>query len=252
MRSHSDYRAAAELLSAGLGDAAIARRIGVPRSTIGRWRRDGGGLHQRTSVPVDGWVPPDESTYSYALGLYLGDGHIAQRSLRSATLFLSLDRRYPMIVQNASAALALLFPDAMVRQYHRDPQQLVLVRATHPVIPLAFPQHGPGRKHTRPIELAPWQRDLTARHPEALLRGLIHSDGCRSINRFKVALPSGRLAQYEYPRYFFSNLSADIRRIFTDHCELLGIRWTQSNARNISVSHRASVARLDAFVGPKA
>jgi len=51
--------------------------------------------------------------------------------------------------------------------------------------------------------------------------------------------------------YFFSNLSADISEIFCDHCDLLGIRWTQSNHRNISVSHRTSVARLDAFVGPK-
>ena len=58
-------------------------------------------------------------------------------------------------------------------------------------------------------------------------------------------------ATYAYPRYFFSNLSADIRQIFCDHCELLGIRWTQSNPRNISISHRESVALLDTFVGPK-
>ena len=58
-------------------------------------------------------------------------------------------------------------------------------------------------------------------------------------------------AEYEYPRYFFSNLSADIRRIFCEHCELLGIRCTQSNPRNVSISHRKSVALLDEFVGPK-
>jgi hypothetical protein len=106
-----------------------------------------------------------------------------------------------------------------------------------------FPQHGPGRKHKRLIELADWQARITATFPRQLLRGLIHSDGCRTINRFKTKLPSGRVAAYEYPRYFFSNLSEDIRRIFCEHCELLGIRWTQSNPRNISVSHRDSVAR---------
>ena len=37
----------------------------------------------------------------------------------------------------------------------------------------------------------------------------------------------------------------------SSHCEELWIRWTQSNHRNISISHRASVARLDSFVGPK-
>ncbi len=117
--------------------------------------------------------------------------------------------------------------------------------------PLAFPQHGPGRKHHRAIQLEDWQRQITGRHPEALLRGLIHSDGCRTENRFKTELPSGRVAEYSYPRYFFSNLSADIRGIFCEHCDLLGIEWTQSNARNISVSRRRSVAILDSFVGPK-
>ena len=103
----------------------------------------------------------------------------------------------------------------------------------------------------RPIELEPWQCEITNAFPRELLRGLIHSDGCRTINRFKATLPSGRVAAYEYPRYFFSNLSDDIRRIFCEHCELLGIRWTQSNRRNISISHRKSVALMDEFIGPK-
>ena len=114
-----------------------------------------------------------------------------------------------------------------------------------------FPQAGRGRKHTRPIVLADWQREVVDAHPRQFLRGLIHSDGCRTINRFKTKLPSGRVAEYEYPRYFFSNLSADIRGLFCEYCERLGVRWTQSNHRNISVSHRASVAILDGFVGPK-
>ena len=53
------------------------------------------------------------------------------------------------------------------------------------------------------------------------------------------------------PRYFFSNLSTDIRDIFCEHDDLLGLRWTQSNPRNISVAHRKSVALLDEFIGPK-
>jgi hypothetical protein len=43
-----------------------------------------------------------------------------------------------------------------------------------------FPQHGPGRKHERPIVLAGWQQSITRRHPKQLIRGLIDSDGCRS------------------------------------------------------------------------
>ena len=115
-----------------------------------------------------------------------------------------------------------------------------------------FPQHGPGKKHERKIELVSWQREITHRYTREFIRGLIHSDGSRCMNRFAVRLSSGRVGRYAYPRYFFTNYSADIRRIFCEHCELLGIRWTQSNARNISVSHRDSVALLDDFVGPKA
>jgi hypothetical protein len=115
----------------------------------------------------------------------------------------------------------------------------------------AFPQHGPGRKHKRRIKLVPWQREITRAHPRALIRGLIHSDGSRCLNRFQVQLPSGRIGSYAYVRYFFTNYSADIRRIFCEHCDLLGIRWTQSSFKNISIAHRDSVALLDSFVGPK-
>jgi hypothetical protein len=126
-----------------------------------------------------------------------------------------------------------------------------VVSICHPAIGRAFPQHGPGRKHDRPIVLTDWQLQLSHKHPEAFTRGLIHSDGCRVVNQFRTRLPSGRVAKYSYIRYFFSNHSADIRQIFIDHCALLGIRVTQSNHRNLTVSHRDSVAILEAIVGPK-
>ncbi|MDQ6822293.1 MAG: hypothetical protein M3076_18465 [Actinomycetota bacterium] len=64
-------------------------------------------------------------------------------------------------------------------------------------------------------------------------------------------LPSGRTAEYHYVRYFFSNHSDDIRHIFAEHCAFLGIRVTQSSHRNLSISHRHSVAILERIVGPK-
>lgn len=79
---------------------------------------------------------------------------------------------------------------------------------------------------------------------------MIHSDGSRCENRFTVQLKSGP-REYSYPRYFFTNYSDDIRDLFCQSCDQLGIRWSQSNWRNISISHRDSVARLDSFVGPK-
>ena len=37
--------------------------------------------------------------------------------------------------------------------------------------PCFFPQHGPGKKHERTIELVDWQRELLRRHPERRLAG---------------------------------------------------------------------------------
>jgi hypothetical protein len=128
----------------------------------------------------------------------------------------------------------------------------VRVEAGSKLWPELFPQMGPGRKHERLIVLEPWQRGIVERHTWQFVRGLIHSDGCRTMNRFKTRLPSRRVAEYAYPRYFFSNLSAEIRGRFCESCEQLGLRWTQSNHRNISISHRTSVALLDEHVGPKA
>jgi hypothetical protein len=95
----------------------------------------------------------------------------------------------------------------------------------------------------RPIELVEWQRDLVGLWPKALLRGLIHSDGCRFIN-------TGR-AGWRHPRYSFSNVSDDIRRIFCHACDLLDLHWTEA-PRTIYVSRKVDVARMDEFIGPKA
>jgi hypothetical protein len=147
--------------------------------------------------------------------------------------------------------MRVTFPGRPATRYPSSQGASDVVAICHPGIGRAFPQHGPGRKHLRAIELTDWQREITHAYPGALIRGLIHSDGCRVINRFKTKLPSGRVAEYSYIRYFFSNLSADIRDIFTEHCELLGIRVTQSNHRNLTVSHRHSVTILEELVGPK-
>jgi hypothetical protein len=191
------------------------------------------------------------AAYAYLLGVYLGDGYIVRVSRRSAWMAITLDARFPGIVAETAASVHAVFPTIHATVRPRRNPSAVIVQCSHRDLPFAFPQHGPGRKHERPIVLAGWQQTITGRHPRQLIRGLIHSDGCRTVNRFSTVLPSGRAAEYEYPRYFFSNLSGDIRAIFCRHCDLLGIRWTQSNPRNISVAHRDSVALLDSFVGPK-
>ena len=56
---------------------------------------------------------------------------------------------------------------------------------------------------------------------------------------------------YRYPRYQFSNRSSDIKRLFCEHLDIVGVKWSVMNQWDISVARRESVARLDEFIGPK-
>ena len=194
--------------------------------------------------------PADAFSYAYLLGIYLGDGHLAGNG-RSWQLVVSLDAAHDGIIEECWGAMLLTLPSRTPRLRVHPSDRCVRVASMAKAWRELMPQHGRGRKHERPIVLEPWQRGIVDRHTWQFVRGLIHSDGCRTVNRFKTMLPSGRVAEYAYPRYFFSNLSADIRGLFCEACDRLGLRWTQSNPRNISISHRESVALLDEFVGPK-
>jgi hypothetical protein len=255
MRSEAEFRQAKNLMRRGLSDYRIARQIGIPRSTIQNWRKR--SIPPRGSRYADqsNWRPPHSPSFSYLLGIYLGDGCLsvvrASGAIRSAFVQIVLDEQYPLVIASCIAALRRTFPEARVGHYDYKRGRAITLQVSGERVMAAFlPLHGAGLKHSRTIQLANWQREIADAHPHEFLRGLLHSDGSRCLNRFTIELAHG-LREYCYVRYFFTNYSADIRALFCEYCDLLGIRWTQSNSRNISVSHRDAVAILDSFVGPK-
>jgi hypothetical protein len=139
-------------------------------------------------------------------------------------LRISCARRYPGLIRQCEIGRATKQGCVDVYSYSKH-------------WPCLFPQHGPGRKHERKIELAGWQQDLVDVDPRPLVRGLLHSDGCRVLNWVNGT---------PYPRYHFSSASDDIRAIFGRACDALGIEWRPHNRRNLSVAKRGSVALLDA------
>ncbi len=56
---------------------------------------------------------------------------------------------------------------------------------------------------------------------------------------------------YRYPRWQFTNVSEEILGWCGDALDLVDVPWRRSNAKTLSVSTRAGVARLDELVGPK-
>lgn len=245
------HEAVRALLGSGLSDREIAARTGVGRATVQRWRLRG-FPRPVPDCPIrispSRWPESKRETYAYLLGLYLGDGYVGTNE-RTFSLVIACDAHYPDLLDLAHNTVAEFCPRSPGRHFVKGTQGVRVV-SYWKAWPLLFPQHGPGSKLDRKIELAAWQQEIVDEYPNAFVRGLIHSDGSRCLNTFTVELKDGP-KEYSYPRYFFTNYSADIQRIFCDARNRLGIRWSRSNWRNISISHRRSVARLDGFVGPK-
>jgi hypothetical protein len=251
-RSQETVDSALRMSDDGVSDKTNAEIHGVAIKTIRRWRR----LYQRRGLPR-GTVYPgtpcprcdgaelDESAYALLLGWYLGDGHIAKARRGVYVLSISNDPKYPVLNQEIAATMRLVKPTASpcLRNGHA-----IRIEARWKHWPCLFPQHGPGRKHERKIELEVWQLEIVAKYPEQLLRGLFHSDGCRFVN-WASKPASGK--RYYYVRYMFSNESEDIRKILTDALDLLGIAWRQPRRNAIAVSRKDAVAVLDGFVGVK-
>jgi hypothetical protein len=261
VRSLDEIHSVRDLVEKGLNDCAIARLTRLPRSTVRDWRAS---KRWRPRKPIPGiqrnLAPTSRcaachgpvhdldalpDTYAYLLGLYLGDGCLSKQHRGVMRLRIALDERYPRIIHECFCAMQELLPQNRPRVQALN-SRAVEVGVYSKQLPCLFPQHAPGRKHERQIVLADWQKRIVAQRPDLLLRGLIHSDGCRFVNTIHHPKRT-----YTYPRYNFSNRSDDIRRIFCDACDLLEIEWRVMNRWNISVARREAVARMDEFVGPK-
>jgi hypothetical protein len=250
VRSQAEVHEVHRLFAQGLNDSAVARESGIPRSTVREWRHrrapdEPMPACARRGHPEHDYAAPPARDYAYVLGAYLGDGHMIRlpRDVFGLTIYCTL------MHINVAWWIALATESVIGKRVAMCPdptENVIYVRSYSKQWPCLLPQHGKGRKHERPIVLTDWQQRIVDAHPEQLVRGLIHSDGSRHLNRVRV-----RGRRYAYPRYEFSNRSDDIRRIFCDGCDALGVDWRVMNRDAISVARRASVAKLDVFIGPK-
>jgi hypothetical protein len=252
MRTDAEYEEAMRWLAWGLNDCQIERVSGISRRTVLDWRHGRG----RASSPARANVCPRCSSehelvsarYSYLLGLYLGDGWISPGPRGVYRLRIVQDQRYPFLIAECARAIADVLEGVEMGVGFVQKPGCIEIYSYWKHWPCLFPQTDAGRKMDRRIRLASWQEDVVRRHPEELLRGLIHSDGCRFTN---VVGKNLRPGGYSYSTYAFTNASGDIRKIFCMACDQLDIRYRRSG-RNITISRRADVEKLESFIGPKA
>jgi hypothetical protein len=249
MRSLAEFEIVWALIDAGLSNRRISILTGISRATIRDWRRKGpsdefGTRYRRPDpdCPVCARAEVPAFMYAYLLGLYLGDGCISTHPRGVYKLRITLDQRYARILGECADAMRGVRPSRTMKVGRVQKIGCIEVNAHWKHWVCLFPQHGPGRKHERRIELVPWQVAIVDQHPDRLLRGLIHSDGWRGLN-----CVNGK----GYPRYQFCNHSKDIRDIFCRACDQFGVAWRQSTWKTISVSRSPDVAKLDLVVGPK-
>lgn len=243
-------QAALDLIAQGLNDCEVGRRIGVPRRTVRDWRVPSyvprpGSLRRTSSHCLRCWLPTSPvvftpADYAELLGLYLGDGHLTQMA-RAQRLRLMLDAKYPDVVEEAADLIGRIVPNNKVGRQFLHEGRMVTLHAYHRHWSCLFPQHGPGKKHDRPVVLERWQSAAVTAAPWSFLRGCIRSDGCVYINR---------TGPYEYESYDFANLSKGILALFASTCAGVGVEC-RVYEKSVRIYRRASVALMLEHVGRK-
>ncbi|OEJ31526.1 helix-turn-helix domain-containing protein [Streptomyces subrutilus] len=243
-------RHALSLLDHGRSLNSVSKETGISRAAIRAWQVRIEPLPRMNQTQCT--APPDPAAYSYLLGLYLGDGCISPHPRGGYHLRIACADAWPGLIEQCRAAILAVRPSDKVYVLQR--QGCVAVTSYGRHWPCLFPQHGPGKKHERRIALDDWQQEIVDAHPWEFIRGLIHSDGCR-ITNWTTRMVGGVKKRYEYPRYFFTNKSDDIRKLCTDTLSKVGVQWTitarGSDPFNVSVARKESVALMDAHIGPK-
>jgi hypothetical protein len=115
--SSAEVRKVLDLRAKGYTGHAVARLTAIPQTTVANWLRGNtpgdpprgrDGHCPRCGAPAHDFEQLPGPTYSYLLGIYLGDGHICRQTRGSYSLRVALDAAYPEIVAEVAAAIELI------------------------------------------------------------------------------------------------------------------------------------------------
>ena len=243
-RPIEEVRRALELHAEGVPTAEVARRTAIPRSTIRYWLDRSLPYERRVSgscqpCPFIERMPtgPD----AYLLGLYLGDGCLSE-SVAACSAFAS---RWTRDTPASSTSAVGLWPFRSRTKWAgcsaRDASRFTRTPSTGSV---SFRSTASAPSICGPSCL----HSGSSRSPLTAIRTCFFEDSCSSDGwRGTNRVPGG----YEYPRYMFSNRSADIRQLFQAGCQRMAINCRPTGKWQVAVSRRKDVARMDVFIGTK-
>jgi hypothetical protein len=190
-------RRAMALVAQGQSLSSVSRATGIARATLRDWRDS----PEKLAVSRNDLCPRCSGAgiavelrkdYAYLLGLYLGDGCLSRQPPASKGVWklrIMCADAWPGLMEECTQAMLavrpviIARPGSSVTRVQREGCVELCSYSKHWLC--LFPQHGPGRKHERKIELERWQQDIVSAYPGDFARGLFHSDGCRLMNRVR-------------------------------------------------------------------
>jgi intein-encoded DNA endonuclease-like protein len=221
----------------------ISKILNISRSTIRYWLENKDKPIKEKFNPKQ-LLEEQKESYSYCLGLYLGDGYIC-KTRRTYRLRIFQTAKYKNLVRLCQHNLKTILPNNKISLVDKK-CNCTVISVYNNDLPLMFPQHGSGKKHERKISLKNWQKKIVDLYPKEFIKGLIHSDGCR----YKRTV-----GKYTYTNYNFVNKSKDIIYLLCKYCEKLKIKYDlihrNNNTDMVNFSRRDSVKILDSFIGEK-
>ena len=246
-----------KLLEDGWSRNKIAKELNVAWKQVDYWSKN----RARVSELVDdsdlkslavkrvGSSPTSRTSFSYLMGMYLGDGYLYKQGPYTWKLRLACDRKYPSIINEIQQCLTNLhLSPSICNQQHIDE-----VYCHGKLLPEMFPTFD-GPKHKNALTLTDWQRAVIDEHPQSFIRGLFHADGSRYIHK---------QGQYQYVKYNLTNRSKDLVDLFCSACDTVGIEYkvhprpfiNKSGDKHVgwtvTIGKRSEVVKCEQFLGIK-
>lgn len=217
----------------------ISEKYNISRGTIYYWLKNPNKKTKLINID-DIFININKQSYSYILGVYLGDGYIDKIS-RTYRLRIALDSRQDLVIKDCIKHLSILFPDNKINFNKVKNTNLCNISIHSNLLPIIFPHLGKGKKHERDIILT--EQQILNINSNYLMKGLFHTDGS-----FYIAIN-------KYPRYQFTNMSKDIINMFNDCLLNVGITakiiQRKNGIYNILIQNKKNVKILYYILGEK-